>query len=68
MKEKTLREKGEIARNGQFLLSLSMFFFFFFYRIDKLPSILTTSQTIVFKRFQFETVETLSPGNGQVFE
>ena len=59
---KNIERKGEIARyDEQFLLFPQCFsVFFFFYRIDKLPSILTTSEFVDCKFFQFETVQNVS--------
>ena len=57
---KDMERKGEIARNEQFLL---FFQCFSFNRIDNFPSILTKSEIVVCKLFQFETVQNLSPDN-----
>ena len=52
----------ETACNEQYLLSAQRFFFSF-YCIDKLPSILTTSEIVIGNIFKFEKFQHLSPDN-----
>ena len=59
----TLREKEKLLGTSNFSFSLNVFFF---NRIEKLPSILTTSEIVVFKLYQFETFQNLLHDNGQV--
>ena len=48
---KNIEGNGEIALNEQFLLFPQ---YFSFDRIDNLPSILTTSEIVVYKLLQFD--------------
>ena len=61
---KNTTRKGDITRNEPFLLSLVVFSF---YRINNFSSILDTSEIVVCKLCQFETVRNLSHDNSYVF-